>query len=94
MEEIHNLRWYIEDSVNMKAVEGLDDISLAICFLKHKTPVLPKWVGNLEGTYFLVKIFLDIFTSSHLPIYHNSVCTQVQRLQSRIEELKEHSMNV
>ena len=61
MEEIHSLRWYIEDRVNVKAVEGLDDISLAICFLKPTTPVLPKWVGNLEGTYFLVKIFLEIF---------------------------------
>ena len=36
MEEIHNLRWHVEDSVNMKAVEGLEDISLAICFLKPK----------------------------------------------------------
>lgn len=68
MEENHNLRWHVEDSVNMKAVEGLEDISLAICFLKPKTPVLPKWVGNLERTYFLIKIFLKIFTSSHLTI--------------------------
>lgn len=68
MEEIHNLRWHVEDSINMKAVERLEDISLAICFLKPKTPVLPKWVGNLERTHFLVKIFLKIFTSSHLPI--------------------------
>lgn len=68
MEEIHNLRRHVEDSVNMKAVEGLEDITLAICFLKAKTPVLPKWVGNLERTYFLIKIFLKIFTSSRLPI--------------------------
>lgn len=60
MEEIHNLRLCVEDNVNIEAAEGLEDISLAICFLKPRTPVLPNWVGNLERIYFLVKIFLEI----------------------------------
>lgn len=57
MEEINNLRLYVEDSVNIKTAERLEDISLAICFLKSRTPVLLNWIGNLERIYILVKIF-------------------------------------
>lgn len=53
MEEIQNWRLCLEDSVNIEATEGLEDISLVICFLKPKTPVLPIWVGNLEKNTFL-----------------------------------------
>lgn len=42
MEEIHNLRLRVEDSANIEAAEGLEDISLAICFLKPRTPVFAK----------------------------------------------------
>ena len=68
MEDFHNWRLYVEDSVNIGAAEGLEDISLEIRFLKPRTPVLPNWVGNLDRIYFLVKIFLEISTSSHLPL--------------------------
>ena len=66
MEEISNLRLYVEDSVNIETAEGLGDISLAICFLKSRTPVLLNWVENLERIYFLVKIFLEISKTSCL----------------------------
>lgn len=68
MEEIHNWRLYVEDSVHIEAAEGLEEISLEICFLKPWTPVLPNWVGNLDRIYFLVKILLEISTSSHFPL--------------------------
>lgn len=66
MEEIHNLRLCVEDSVNTEAAERLEDNSLAICFLKPRTPVLLNWLGNLERLYFLVKIFLEISMTSCL----------------------------
>lgn len=50
-EEIHDLRWYVEDSVNIEAAEGLEDITLAICFLKPRTPVLSNWVAGREYTF-------------------------------------------
>lgn len=40
MEKIHNLRLCVEDTVNTEAAERLEDISLAICFLKTRTPFL------------------------------------------------------
>lgn len=52
MEEIHNWRLYVEDSVNIEAAEGLEEISLEICFLKPWTPVLPNWVETwIEYTF-------------------------------------------
>jgi hypothetical protein len=83
----------VEDRVNTTASEGLEDISSAICFLKSKTLVLPNRVGNLERKSFLLKMFLEISTTSIFMFTQASKCIQRFR-DKRADKFKEHFINV